>query len=230
MKLKIALLMLLSMVVCKTNGEMIKPKAIYPVHDISAAQYEAAANYIDAYVVPPAIQRILDSKVFELYDPGDHWYAEYERVRASSSLTQQGKVTYYAQNAADYDHETVWCEGVPGYGVGQYIEYTFSEYHPRITEVNILNGYVKSLAQWQKNSRVKRLRVYFNGKALTDLELENSRTVQTFDLGTLGYAPNERGKGKGSWTLRFEIMEVYPGTHYQDTVISEIYFNGIDLY
>lgn len=228
MKLKIALLLLLSMVVCKTNGEMIKPKAIYPVHDISAAQYEAAANYVADEVVPAAMQRILNTKVFELYDPTDHWYAEYERVRASSSLAQQGRVTYYAQNAADYDHETVWCEGVAGYGVGQYIEYTFSEYHPRITEVKILNGYVKSLTQWQKNSRVKRLRVYFNGKALTDLELEDSRTVQVFDLGTVGYGPN--GRGKGSWTLRFEIVDVYPGTHYQDTVISEIYFNGIDMY
>lgn len=32
------------------------------------------------------------------------------------------------------------------------------------------------------------------------------------------------------WTLKFEMLEVYPGKKYDDTVISEIYFDGIDVY
>lgn len=35
---------------------------------------------------------------------------------------------------------------------------------------------------------------------------------------------------KKDWTLKFEILEVYEGSKYSDTVISEIYFNGIDVH
>ena len=42
----------------------------------------------------------------------------------------------------------------------------------------------------------------------------------------LGY----HDSNKPSWHLRFEIMEVYPGTKYEDTVISELYFDGIDVH
>jgi hypothetical protein len=33
-----------------------------------------------------------------------------------------------------------------------------------------------------------------------------------------------------NWTLRFEILDVYPGEKYTDTVISELYFDGIDVH
>lgn len=32
------------------------------------------------------------------------------------------------------------------------------------------------------------------------------------------------------WTLKFEIAEVYKGTKYDDVVITEIYFDGIDVH
>ena len=58
------------------------------------------------------------------------------------------------------------------------------------------------------------------------LDLEDSRTLQWFDIGIVGYCP-EAGVDT-SWTLKFEIMDVYPGTKYDDTVISELYFDGLD--
>ena len=33
-----------------------------------------------------------------------------------------------------------------------------------------------------------------------------------------------------NWTLRFEILEVYEGDKYDDTVISELFFDGIDVH
>ena len=33
-----------------------------------------------------------------------------------------------------------------------------------------------------------------------------------------------------AWTLRFEIAAVYSGTDYEDTAISEIWFDGIDVH
>jgi hypothetical protein len=32
------------------------------------------------------------------------------------------------------------------------------------------------------------------------------------------------------WTMRFEIMDVYKGDKYDDTAITEIYFDGIDVH
>lgn len=35
---------------------------------------------------------------------------------------------------------------------------------------------------------------------------------------------------KPGWTLQFEIVAVYPGAKYEDTAITEIYFDGIDVH
>ena len=56
--------------------------------------------------------------------------------------------------------------------------------------------------------------------------LEDSRSLQSFDVGILGY----NDSSKPDWTLKFEVLEVYPGTKYGDTVIAELYFDGIDVH
>ena len=99
--------------------------------------------------------------------------------------------------------------------------------------MKILNGHVKSERAWRGNSRVKKLRMYYNGKPYAILHLQDSRTLQCFDVGTLGY----HDETKPDWTLRFEILEVYPGGKSagrsegsDDTVIAELYFDGIDVH
>ena len=113
-----------------------------------------------------------------------------------------------------------------GKGIGESLTYTFEGKCPRITGVNILNGHVKSATAWKNNSRVKRLRMYYNGKPYAILELDDSRTLQYFEVGTLGFFD----ASKPDWTLRFEILDVYPGSKYDDTVIAELYFDGIDVH
>jgi hypothetical protein len=71
----------------------------------------------------------------------------------------------------------------------------------------------------------KKLKVYYNNSPIAILELEDSRTLQSFDIGVVG----RTGHGP-RWSLKFEILEVYPGSQYQDTVISELVFDGIDVY
>ena len=109
---------------------------------------------------------------------------------------------------------------------GEYLEYDFSGGCPRITHVKILNGHVKDEKVWKDNSRIKKLKMYYMGKPYAILNLQDSRTEQDFEVGVLGphnpEAPN--------WTLKFEIMEVYPGDKYTDTVISELWFDGIDVH
>jgi hypothetical protein len=141
-------------------------------------------------------------------------------VVASSYLSSQGSSSYRASNINDCNHETAWVEGVKGYGIGEWIEFQDISADGTITAINILNGYVKNDKAWSENARVKRLKVYYNGRPFCILELQNSRSLQTFRLqwaGDCSYINR----------LRFEILEVYPGTKYQDTVISEIYFTAV---
>ena len=58
--------------------------------------------------------------------------------------------------------------------------------------------------------------------------MEDTRCIQFFEIGTVGYGPHTTDKDP--WTLKFEILDVYPGEKYDDTVISELYFDGIDVH
>jgi hypothetical protein len=201
---------------------VLKPVGVYMIPDIPASEYKRLENLY--------MEGTRKSPLFDLmYTPGASWYDEARdkvaRVYASSSLSSQGSNSYRAANIHDFNHETAWVEGVQGHGIGQYVVYEFEMSCPRITTVYILNGYVKSNSAWSANSRVKKLKVYYNNKPIAILELQNSRSMQWFDIGTVG----RTGSGP-RWSLKFEILEVYPGTKYQDTVISDIMFNGIDVY
>ena len=210
----------------------IKPEAVHQMPNISVDEYENSMETLensDEEMSAEEQERIGDLTVYtDLYSGFCSWYCggEILSVKASSSLIPQGKLNYEAGNAHDFNHRSVWAEGAEGQGIGEWLEYEFPGRCPRITTVNILNGYVKSIKTWRENSRVKSLKMYYMGKPYAILDLEDSRTLQCFDVGVLGphdaEAPN--------WKLRFEILEVYPGEKYQDTVISELYFDGIDVH
>ena len=79
---------------------------------------------------------------------------------ASSSLMSAHGINYSPNNIHDLDFQTAWIEGVPGYGIGESITYHFPPQNPRITEIIVVNGYVKSEQAWNDNSRVKKLKMY----------------------------------------------------------------------
>lgn len=167
---------------------------------------------------------------------GCSWYCGGfpKSIKASSSLKGQGSINYKAQNAHDLNYKNVWAEGVPGYGIGEYLVYTFESSFPRITQIIVANGYVKSASAWENNSRVKKLKVYINDKPYAILNLKDSRSEQTFNAPPIGngiWNNKERSTTNGAdWTMKFEIMEVYKGKKYDDVVLSEIYFDGIDVH
>ena len=167
----------------------------------------------------------------DLYSEKCSWYCggEVQRVTASSHLKAQGRFNYLPKNAHDFNHESVWAEGVQGQGIGEWLEYEFAGACPRVTAVKILPGHVKTKAAWEANSRPKYIKVYYLGKPICILDLQDVRGMQYFDLekfGPFGY----HDSNKPTWRLRFEIVDVYPGTKYQDTVISELMFDGIDVH
>lgn len=206
--LLITLVALSSCFVAEAQLRTIKPSNIFKVPNISHATYESGEYdnednplYWDLHI-----------GIFSCTG---------ESVVASSYLSSQGSSNYRASNIKDCNHETAWVEGVKGYGIGEWIEFQDISADGTITGINILNGYVKSNKAWSENTRVKSLKVYYNDRPLCILELQNSRSLQYFGIDDLleGYTSHIS-------KLRFEILEVYPGTKYKDTVISEIYFKS----
>ncbi|PWJ43722.1 NADase-type glycan-binding domain-containing protein [Sediminitomix flava] len=156
-----------------------------------------------------------------------------KEVTASSYLKSQGSNSYAPKNAHDLSYKTAWVEGVSGYGIGESLTYTFSAISPRITEIIVVNGYVKSEAAYKNNSRVKKLKLYINDKPHAILHLKDEIANQGFKFEPIGVSERddfELLKTKADWTLKFEILEVYKGLKYDDVVISEIYFDGLDVH
>ena len=170
---------------------------------------------------------------------GCSWYCGGgpDSISASSYLkSKDTTINYLPENAHDLSFKTAWVEGVKGYGIGEYIVYHFRQTAPRITKIIIANGYVKSSKTWLENSRVKKLKLYIDNKPFAILNLEDSRREQIFEFEPIGRKrPIANDKWKEldelpKWTLKFEILEVYPGEKYDETAISEIYFDGIDVH
>ena len=143
----------------------------------------------------------------------------FPKIKASSSLKQQGNINYEAENIYDWNYKNVWAEGVSGYGIGEYIIFHDGPYIDDDLKVIISNGYVKSEAAWKNNSRVKKLKLYCAGIPFAILNLEDSRSEQIFKFPELPASYDE-------WELKFEILDIYKGEKYDDTVISEIYFKS----
>lgn len=172
---------------------------------------------------------------WEIIGGGCSWYCGGgpKEVTASSYLKSQGANNYEPKNAHDLNYKNAWVEGVEGYGIGEYLLYTFGGASPRINEIIVVNGYVKSKTAWEDNSRVKKLKVYIDDKPYAILNLKDIRGSQSFKIEPIGNSDRKDWdvlKTKPDWTLKFEILDVYKGLKYDDVVISEIYFDGLDVH
>ncbi|MFK7935575.1 MAG: hypothetical protein AB8G22_18820, partial [Saprospiraceae bacterium] len=165
--------------------------------------------------------------IWDVIDKGCSWYCgggNY-KVVTSSELQSTKKYNYSANSANDLSYKTAWVEGKSDAGKGEFIEYYFKNDSPRITTIIISNGYQKNNAVWKNNNRVKAIKLHVNGSAFGILQLTDAKTDQVFKVGTLGHNPDGT-----DLVLRFEILEVYQGDKYNDTAITEIYFDGIDVH
>ena len=133
-------------------------------------------------------------------------------VIADSHLSEEAfHMKHTADRVIDGSLETAWVEGVPGYGVGQSITLVFDgEY--QISGLNIWAGYHKSEELFYKNARPQQIRVIFTGGEEVTYSLQDVMRKQTlyFDAPVVTDA------------VTILIDSVYPGTVYEDTVISEI--------
>ena len=214
--------------------KVLKPVRLTPLPEIDLIRceqlsFQTTEDYVDYEAMSPEDKALVnlgeeDSVLGHFYSDACSWYCggHISNVSSSSALSAQ----YAGKNAHDFSLLNVWAEGAPGQGEGEYLIYTFPGECPRITTVQILNGYTKTEKAWLDNGRVKRLRMYYNGEPYAVLELEDTRRLQSFDVGLLGF----HDASAPDWTLKFEILDVYPGDKYADTVITELFFDGIDVH
>lgn len=136
---------------------------------------------------------------------------KWDKISASSELNSQG-VLFKAGNVDDHDSSTAWAEGTNGDGIGEWIK--LEKNTPFIIDgIGFENGYQKSDYSYYSNNRPKKVRVEFS----------DGRSV-TQELPDRGCGGSEIYLGNEVITqyIKITILEVYKGSKYQDTCISEI--------
>ncbi len=159
---------------------------------------------------------------------GCGWWCTVEDVNmdviASSTLQGKQHLNYLANNIYDNSRHNSWVEGVDGDGIGEYLElsqqylcYEGDTDGGRLGEICVVTGYADTKKLWEENNRVKTLLMYMDNKPYAYLELKDTIQPQYFDVwenGRYDLSPSQE------INLKFEIVDVYKGTKYDDTAIT----------
>lgn len=129
---------------------------------------------------------------------------------ASSTLTAEG-YDYSVNQLYDQNYSTCWTEGVEGDGIGQTVTVNF-ESRVKINTLNIVNGYNKTYDLYQKNNRVKKVTLIFDDGSEETVELKDSFNISQ----SISFTE------KQTKTVKVRIDEVYKGTKYEDTCLTEM--------
>lgn len=135
-----------------------------------------------------------------------------ETYCATSMLPPQFGNDYDVGNLFGNDAGTAWVEGREGPGIGEAVSIDLQK-PQTIRRIVIRNGYQKNRDIFQKNGRVRRLRIEFSGGQSRNVTLRDSMDEQSLQI-----EPPVRAH----W-VKFVIEDVYAGSKYQDTAISKLY-------
>jgi len=158
---------------------------------------------------------------------GCSWYcgAPEISVASSSHLTESSTLAHLPKQAHDSKMESVWCEGVPGNGEGETLTFTFNTTKDDTTDLGVTScaiatGHQGSTKLFQQNNRAKTLQLIIDGLPTALLKLNDVMGLQRFEI------PKVSLQRPSKHTIGFKIVDVYPGSKFQDTCISEVYFQG----
>ena len=98
-------------------------------------------------------------------------------------------------------------------------EKSFTGWKNGLTGFYIVNGYAKNEKLFKANSRVKKLKLTIDGTKEYILELEDTMNPQLFDIR---YEQEPNLDKLDAIKAEFEILEVYKGEKYEDTVITTL--------
>lgn len=129
---------------------------------------------------------------------------------ASSSLKEKDTI-YSASNLGDFSLKKPWVEGVPGYGIGEYILITQDGKEAYFRELLISIGFVSydNPFLYEQNSRPRLIELTTKDGTLSCLvELQDTPNIQIIKLP------------KPVKDLKVLIRDVYKGTKWDDTCIN----------
>ncbi len=135
-----------------------------------------------------------------------------ESVSSTSVLSEKTNI-HYAERACDNDVSTAWVEGSYGNGIGEELIIKFDKKY-LINEIEINAGYQRSYQHYITNSRPNRIKLSFSDGTSEFYVLDDVEGVQYLQLN----------KPVVTDRVVLTLDTVYPGTHYEDTAISEISF------
>jgi hypothetical protein len=153
----------------------------------------------------------------------------FSKLSSSSTLKAQGANNYSVKNLFDRDLSTCWSEGVKGVGEGEWIEFELKD-DTGIYEIWIGAGYLKSPDTYKKNSIPLRIEIslFYDHSDKPDVIYADLKSIDNFynDMYNGVQLLNMFDETIHPYKIRLTILKVLPGTKYQDTCISELYFFG----
>ena len=134
------------------------------------------------------------------------------RATASSYLYEPDiKTKHTADRVLDGKMDTAWAEGVAGYGIGETITLEFDGTY-MVSGFDIWAGYHKSSDLYAMNGRPQQICVIFGDGTWLSYQLHDAKRKQTITFATPVVTDS----------VTIQIKSSYPGTYFEDTVISEI--------
>lgn len=162
----------------------------------------------------PTIREHNDSDSSRYIERGTNWllsHTNYE-VTASSVLPPADDQTYEAAQVKSLWAEGAWSEGVPGNGVGEWLEIKPTVPKP-LHAVDLSPGYFKTEELFQANARPKKIQVLLNDEHRVVAELRDAKDSQRILI---------RDYAKPVKKIRLTFQEVWPGTKFEDLCVSSV--------
>lgn len=131
---------------------------------------------------------------------------------ASSVLKANKSIRYEPSMMFDGNRETAWVEGEKNNGINETLTLHFDRKRS-LSGFEIINGYDKTESIWQANARVKSLEATTSDGQTLTVTLQDVRGASKVDFNP---------SINTDW-LELRIKDVYPGSKYKDTAISELY-------
>jgi len=143
----------------------------------------------------------------------------FAEATASSALASTKPGVYDPQKAIDWQTDTSWVEGVEGPGQGEWLMLTF----PGTIEVHTVSidvGFDRDADVFAQNNRLKTAILEFSNGETVTLEFADERGIQE---KVFARAP---GGTIETTYVKITIVDVYPGSVYDDTCLSEVQVLG----
>lgn len=136
----------------------------------------------------------------------------------SSSFLVEGTTNYSPKNLNGVIKLTdPWVEGIQGQGINEYIGIKSNNAKRLYISIGYVSYHKPYL--YEQNSRPKKIQLSVEGRYSFTYNLEDTPNFQTIDLPQ---------RLKDNDELILTILEVYPGTKYEDTCINSIYYDWVD--